>query len=229
MTCSDSHPDVLEYGSVYAFIRNGQSALGMYFLLGGRVLAHGFLRSAFAKPKPPKDAHGALIEGAPLPKQGAPKWLSLSSSLFRRSIRLALPAVIVGFIQWRVASDGLVTDAPQQATIQVLTPTALWTPAWANIGPNFADYLQFILDLFSSPNYQVRRSYAGSTDLLVHAQRRLGPVDDIQPVLGLGPRLCVPGPRARLTSQTSPPPWSRRSPSAGATSSTSAWASRCST
>lgn len=186
---------MLEYGSVYAFIRNGQSALGMYFLLGGRVLAHSFLRSAFTKPKPPKDSHGAIIEGAPMPKATGPKWLSLSSSLFRRSIRLAFPAVVVAFIQWRVASDGLVTDAPQQATIQVLSPTALWYPAWANIGPTFASFLQFVLDLFSSPNYQVRRAVILGLDdsdcPTVSAQRRLGPLDDLQPVLGLGPRLSV--------------------------------------
>lgn len=160
LSWSSTHPTTLEMGTIQGFIRNGQLAVGMYFLLGGRVLAHSFLRSAFQKPKVPKDSHGVPIPGAVAPKATGPKWLSLSSSLFRRSIRLALPAIAIGFIQWRVAKDGLVSDAPKQATIQVLNPVALWEPAWANIG-DWLGFLRFTIDLFTNSNHMYMLS-AGS-------------------------------------------------------------------
>jgi Acyltransferase family len=125
LTWADSHPNTLAWGTVYSFIRNGQLAVGMYFLLGGRVLVHGFHRSAFAPPRVPKDSHGAVIEGAPLIRAPGPKWLSLASSLFRRSIRLAFPAIVIGFIQWRVCMDGLVTNAPIEAA-----NVSIWIFVW---------------------------------------------------------------------------------------------------
>jgi hypothetical protein len=128
LTWSQSHPQTLAWGTVYSFIRNGQLAVGMYFLLGGRVLVHGFQRSAFTPPRMPKDSHGAVIEGAPPIKAPGPRWLSLASSLFRRSIRLAFPAIIVGFIQWRVCMDGLVTNAPMQAAQVRLTFSYICSP-----------------------------------------------------------------------------------------------------
>lgn len=159
LTWSVSNPQVLEDGSTRGFIVNGQLAVGMYFLLGGRVLAHGFQRSAFAPPKVAKDSHGAVIPGAPLIRSAGPKWLSLSSSLFRRSIRLAFPAIIVGFIQWQVCKLGW-TSTAIQANLQVLRPTALWESTWCEIG-NFAGFLRFVLDLFTNPNHQYML-YVGS-------------------------------------------------------------------
>ncbi|KEI41382.1 glycosyltransferase family 2 protein [Mixia osmundae IAM 14324] len=153
LTWSRSHPDTLAEGSVYFFIRNGQLAVCMYFLLGGRVLAHSFLKSAFAVPKVPKDSHGVPIPGAVAPKMGSPKWLTLSSSLFRRSIRLALPAIAIGFIQWVVAKSGIINDTPIQAATMYLQPSDLWAPTWNYIG-NFWGFLQFVLDLFTNNNHQ---------------------------------------------------------------------------
>lgn len=152
LTWSISHPNVLSDGSTQGFIKNGQLAVCMYFLLGGRVLAHGFQRSAFAPPKIAKDSHGAVIPGAPLIKSAGPKWLSLSSSLFRRSIRLAFPAVVVGFIQWQVCKLGWTATAIR-ANEQVLAPTNLWEATWCEIG-DFAGFLRFCLDLFTNVNHQ---------------------------------------------------------------------------
>lgn len=127
--------------------RNGQLAVAMYFLLGGRVLAHSFLRSAYTRPKVPKDSHGDPIPGAVAAKWSGPKWLSLSSSLFRRSIRLALPAVAIGFIQWQLASADLFEAAKQAQSI--IGSDALWTPTWNTIG-DFAGFLRFTVDLCES-------------------------------------------------------------------------------
>ena len=153
LTWSQRHPETLQVGSIEGILRNGQLAVGMYFLLGGRVLAASFLKSAFTVPKAPV-VHGddepekpAVVRRAP-----GPRWLSLSSSLFRRSIRLALPAIIVGFIQWKVCVDGLMTTAIE-AENTVLAPSALWVPTWCQIG-NFAGFLQFVLDLFTESNHQ---------------------------------------------------------------------------
>ncbi|CAH7666424.1 glycosyl transferase family group 2-domain-containing protein [Phakopsora pachyrhizi] len=152
LTWAQSHPDSLGEGSVYGLLRNGQLAVGMYFLLGGRVLAHSFLRSAFTRPTVPKDSHGTPIPGAVAAKWQGPRWLSLSSSLFRRSIRLAFPAIIVGFIQWRIAAGGLLGDRPIRAA-QILAPSALWQPTWNEVG-NFWGFLQFCLDLFTNRGHQ---------------------------------------------------------------------------
>lgn len=160
LTWTISHPNVLSDGSTYGFVKNGQLAVGMYFLLGGRVLAHGFQRSAFAPPKVAKDSHGAVIPGAPLIRSAGPKWLSLSSSLFRRSIRLAFPAIIIGFIQWQVCLRGW-TSTAILANEQVLRPTNLWEATWCEIGDGFGDFLQFSLDLFTNPNHQYML-YVGS-------------------------------------------------------------------
>lgn len=159
LTWSISHPNTLSDGSTYGFVKNGQLAVGMYFLLGGRVLAHGFQRSAFAPPKVAKDSHGAVIPGAPLIRSAGPKWLSLSSSLFRRSIRLAFPAIVVGFIQWQVCKLGG-TSTAILANEQVLRPTNLWEATWCEIG-DFAGFLRFCLDLFTNNNHQWML-YAGS-------------------------------------------------------------------
>lgn len=133
--------------------RNGQLAVAMYFLLGGRVLAHSFLRSAYQKPKAPKDSHGDPIPGAVAPKWTGPKWLSLSSSLFRRSIRLALPAIVVGFMQWQLASSP--NDYFEDATIaqSILETDALWLPNWRFIG-SFTNFLRFSVDLFTNDNHK---------------------------------------------------------------------------
>lgn len=152
LTWSQSHPDTLSLGSVYGLLRNGQLAVGMYFLLGGRVLAHSFLRSAFTRPSPPKDSHGVPVPGAKVNKWQGPRWLSLSSSLFRRSIRLAFPAIIVGLLQWQIASHGLLGDRPIRAA-RILAPSSLWLPTWNHIG-NFWGFLQFCLDLFTNRGHQ---------------------------------------------------------------------------
>ncbi|KNZ63133.1 uncharacterized protein VP01_1183g4 [Puccinia sorghi] len=152
LTWAQSHPEVLPLGSIYGLLRNGQLAVGMYFLLGGRVLAHSFLRSAFTRPMAPKDSHGVPIPGGQAARWTGPRWLSLSSSLFRRSIRLAFPAIIVALIQWRIASSGLLGDRPVVAA-QILTPTSLWQPTWNQIG-NFGGLLQFCLDLFTNRGHQ---------------------------------------------------------------------------
>lgn len=152
LTWEIRYPNVLGDGSVQGFITNGQLAVCLYFLLGGRVLAHGFQRSAFAPPKVAKDSHGAVIPGAPLIRSAGPKWLSLSSSLFRRSIRLALPAIAVGFIQWQVCELGG-TSTAITANLEFLRPTNLWEATWCEIG-DFAGFLQFCLDLFTNQNHQ---------------------------------------------------------------------------
>ncbi|KAA1096243.1 hypothetical protein PGT21_010028 [Puccinia graminis f. sp. tritici] len=152
LTWAQSHPEVLPLGSIYGLLRNGQLAVGMYFLLGGRVLAHSFLRSAFTRPMVPKDSHGVPIPGGKAARWTGPRWLSLSSSLFRRSIRLAFPAIIVALIQWRIASQGMLGDRPIRAA-QILTPTALWEPTWNQIG-NLGGLLQFCLDLFTNRGHQ---------------------------------------------------------------------------
>ncbi|KAH9457125.1 hypothetical protein MJO28_011336 [Puccinia striiformis f. sp. tritici] len=152
LTWAQSHPDTLSQGSVYGLLRNGQLAVGMYFLLGGRVLAHSFLRSAFTRPLAPKDSHGVPIPGGQAAKWTGPRWLSLSSSLFRRSIRLAFPAIVVGFIQWQIASRKLLADRPIAAA-RILAPSSLWNPTWDHIG-NFPGFLQFCLDLFTNRGHQ---------------------------------------------------------------------------
>ncbi|EHS64396.1 uncharacterized protein PGTG_22227 [Puccinia graminis f. sp. tritici CRL 75-36-700-3] len=152
LTWAQSHPEVLPLGSIYGLFRNGQLAVGMYFFLGGRVLAHSFLRSAFTRPMVPKDSHGVPIPGGKAARWTGPRWLSLSSSLFRRSIRLAFPAIIVALIQWRIASQGMLGDRPIRAA-QILTPTALWEPMWNQIG-NLGGLLQFCLDLFTNRGHQ---------------------------------------------------------------------------
>lgn len=159
LTWSSSHPDTLPEGSIEAFLRNGQLAVAMYFLLGGRVLAHSFLRSAFARPTVPKDSHGVALPGAVAAKWAGPRWLTLSSSLFRRSIRLALPAIVVGFIQWRIAKDNLLGDKPIQAAL-MMEPTELWSPTWQYIG-NFWGFLRFVIDLFTNRQHQYML-YVGS-------------------------------------------------------------------
>ncbi|KAA1096238.1 hypothetical protein PGT21_009736 [Puccinia graminis f. sp. tritici] len=152
LTWAQSHPDTLSQGSVYGLMRNGQLAVGMYFLLGGRVLAHSFLRSAFTRPVAPKDSHGVPIPGGKAARWQGPRWLSLSSSLFRRSIRLAFPAIVVGFLQWQIASRKLLGDRPVTAA-RILTPSSLWNPTWDHIG-NFWGFLQFCLDLFTNRGHQ---------------------------------------------------------------------------
>ena len=154
LTWAQTHPNTLAEGSLPGFLRNGQLAIGIYFILGGRVLAASFLKSAFTVPKAPV-VHGDDEPEKPVVvrKPPGPRWLTLSSSLFRRSIRLAFPAIIVGFIQWRVCRDGLMTKA-MQAEEEFLSPSALWEPTWCAIGGNFADFLQFCLDLFTNPNRQ---------------------------------------------------------------------------
>ncbi|GAA5949158.1 hypothetical protein JCM21900_004887 [Sporobolomyces salmonicolor] len=153
LTWSQTHPNTLAEGSIQGFLRNGQLAVGMYFLLGGRVLAASFLKSAFTVPKAPV-VHGDDEPEKPVVvrKPPGPRWLTLSSSLFRRSIRLAFPAIIVGFIQWKVCVDGLMNTAIQ-AEEQFLNPSSLWVPTWCEIG-DFAGFLQFCLDLFTNPNHQ---------------------------------------------------------------------------
>jgi len=151
LTWAATHPRTLEWGYYQSFVRNGQLAVAMYFLLGGRVLAHSFLRSAYVKPKAPKDSHGDPIPGAVAPKWTGPKWLSLSSSLFRRSIRLALPAVVVGFLQWQLSDANYFTDAMQAQAI--LDTDALWTPNWHYIG-GFVNFLRFVIDLFTNSNHK---------------------------------------------------------------------------
>ncbi|KAI5478547.1 egghead protein (zeste-white 4 protein), glycosyltransferase family 2 protein [Pseudohyphozyma bogoriensis] len=153
LTWSQSHPNTLADGSLQGFLKNGQLAVGMYFLLGGRVLAASFLKSAFTIPKAPV-VHGDDEPEKPVKpaKPPGPRWLSLSSSLFRRSIRLAFPAIVIGFIQWKVCVDGLMETAIQ-AQDEVLSPSDLWVPTWCQIG-NFAGFLQFVLDLFTERNHQ---------------------------------------------------------------------------
>ncbi|CDR39189.1 RHTO0S04e02630g1_1 [Rhodotorula toruloides] len=153
LTWSQTHPNTLAVGSLQGFLRNGQLAVGMYFLVGGRVLAASFLKSAFTVPKAPV-VHGDDEPEKPVVprKPPGPRWLTLSSSLFRRSIRLAFPAIIVGFIQWKVCVDGLMTKAIE-AEERFLAPSALWEPTWCQIG-DFAGFLQFCLDLFTNPNHQ---------------------------------------------------------------------------
>ncbi|GAA5944520.1 hypothetical protein JCM10213_008052, partial [Rhodosporidiobolus nylandii] len=153
LTWAQTHPNTLAEGSFPGFLRNGQLAIGMYFLLGGRVLAASFLKSAFTVPKAPV-VHGDDEPEKPVVprKPPGPRWLTLSSSLFRRSIRLAFPAVIVGFIQWQVCMNGLM-NTTMQAEEQFLSPSALWVPTWCSIG-DFAGFLQFCLDLFTNSNHQ---------------------------------------------------------------------------
>lgn len=153
LTWSQTHPRTLEEGGLNGFLRNGQLAIAMYFLLGGRVLAASFLKSAFTVPKAPV-VHGDDEPEKPVVvrKPPGPRWLSLSSSLFRRSIRLAFPAIIVGFIQWKVCVDGLMTKA-MEAESRFFSPSALWEPTWCQIG-DFAGFLQFCLDLFTNSNHQ---------------------------------------------------------------------------
>ena len=152
----------------------------MYFLLGGRVLAHSFLRSAFTKPKVVKDAAGNPIP----PKVTGPKWLSVASSLFRRSIRLALPAIAVGFLQWQLSSHQVFNKAIIAQGI--LKTDALWIPNWYFIG-NFANFLQFCIDLCrflllyfcackSAHSHQCKSS--------IHALCRLCIVDNVRSILG---------------------------------------------
>lgn len=117
------------------------------------MLAASFLKSAFTIPKA-KVVHGDDEPEKPVKplKVAGPRWLSLSSSLFRRSIRLAFPAVVVGFIQWRLAVDGLATIG-RRAQTEFLSPSSMWEPTWGNIG-NFSGFLQFTLDLFTERNHQ---------------------------------------------------------------------------
>ncbi|GAA5984015.1 hypothetical protein JCM11641_005568 [Rhodosporidiobolus odoratus] len=153
LTWSQTHPNTLAEGSFQGILRNGQLAVGMYFLLGGRVLAASFLKSAFTVPKAPV-VHGDDEPEKPVVarKPPGPRWLTLSSSLFRRSIRLAFPAIVVGFIQWQVCATGLM-NTTMLAEQQFLSPSALWVPTWCNIG-DFAGFLQFCLDLFTNGNHQ---------------------------------------------------------------------------
>ncbi|KAK4057614.1 hypothetical protein OIO90_001261 [Microbotryomycetes sp. JL221] len=153
LTWSQSHPRTLEEGGIQGFFRNGQLAVGIYFVLGGRVLAASFLKSAFTVPKAPV-VHGDDPPEKPVVprKPPGPRWLTLSSSLFRRSIRLAFPAIVVGFIQWRTCKDNLF-GAAVRAQETFLDPSALWIPTWCDIG-DFAGFLQFVLDLFTERNHQ---------------------------------------------------------------------------
>lgn len=153
LTWGVQHPEVLEEGSLGGLLKNGQLAVGIYFLLGGRVLAASFLKSAFTVPKAPV-VHGDEPSEKPVvpKKPPGPRWLTLSSSLFRRSIRLAFPAIVVGFIQWKVCVDGLM-NTTMTVTEQVLAPANMWLPGWCSIG-NFAGFLQFCLDLFTERNHQ---------------------------------------------------------------------------
>ncbi|KAM0756412.1 family 2 glycosyltransferase [Meredithblackwellia eburnea MCA 4105] len=160
LTWSQSHPNTLAEGSLEGFLRNGQLAVGMYFLLGGRVLAASFLKSAFTVPKAPVVHGDDQPEKKPAGKPPGPRWLSLSSSLFRRSIRLAFPAIIVGFIQWQTCINGLL-DTAQLAQDAVMQPSALWTPTWCGIG-NFSGFLQFTLDLFTESNHQYMLTVGGA-------------------------------------------------------------------
>lgn len=146
LTWAGPHPETLKWGTAESFLRNGQLAVAMYFLLGGRVLAHSFLRSAYQVPKVPKDTHGDPLPGATAPKATGPRWMSLASSLFRRSIRLAFPALVVGFMQWQLAANnhfGTVIPAAEAINSDA------WLPDWRYIG-NFANFLRFCVDLCKS-------------------------------------------------------------------------------
>jgi hypothetical protein len=116
-------------------------------------LAASFLKSAFTIPKA-KVVHGDDEPEKPVKplKPAGPRWLSLSSSLFRRSIRLAFPAIIVGFLQWRLCVDGLASIG-KTAQVNFLAPSSMWEPTWCNIG-SFSGFLQFTLDLFTERNHQ---------------------------------------------------------------------------
>ena len=129
-------------------------------MLGGRVLAASFLKSAFTVPKAPVH-HGDDEPEKPavVLKVAGPRWLSLSSSLFRRSIRLAFPAIIIGFIQWKVVVDGLMDTT--MVAYDILAPTALWVPTWGRIG-NFGGFLRFVLDLFTERNHQYMLTIGGT-------------------------------------------------------------------
>lgn len=133
----------------------------MYFVLGGRVLAASFLKSALTVPKVPV-VHGDDQPEKPVAalKPPGPRWLSLSSSLFRRSIRLAFPAIIVGFIQWRTSSEGYF-DTAMKAQELVLAPSGLWVPTWSQIG-NTGGFFQFCLDLFTERNHQYMLTVGGT-------------------------------------------------------------------
>lgn len=152
LTWGQLYPGVMPEGSLSGFFRDGQLAVGMYFLVGGRVLAASFLKSAFTPPKA-KEGEDAEKTKIATKTTASPRWLTLSSSLFRRSIRLAFPAIVVGFIQWQVCVTGLTTGAPEAAHDAVLDPSALWVPSWCEIG-DFAGFLRFCVDLFTERNHQ---------------------------------------------------------------------------
>ncbi|KAI9137422.1 glycosyl transferase family group 2-domain-containing protein [Paraphysoderma sedebokerense] len=126
------HPDVIPVDTFQYVIRHGQFALGLFFVLSGRVMLLSFFRKRLN----------------PDPK----KYFILSAGNYRRLFRLGMPAVITAFLQWQVCIQGH-ADVSREAEAY-LKSGVLNIPYWCRIG-TFSDFLGFVVDIFTSRDHQV--------------------------------------------------------------------------
>ncbi|TPX53694.1 hypothetical protein PhCBS80983_g06229 [Powellomyces hirtus] len=128
-TFAEQHPETLPWGSPMSFLRNGQLAVALFFLLSGRVLTFGFLRGR---------------------NSGVVRWRSLASAIFRRTIRLALPILVLALMQQQVCLHGA-TDVA--AEVKPFLQSYINKPYWCQIESS-GDFISFFIRVLSSPNHK---------------------------------------------------------------------------
>ncbi|KAJ3153298.1 hypothetical protein HDU89_000929 [Geranomyces variabilis] len=127
-TFAESHPDTLKWGTPMSIVRNGQLAVALFFLLSGRVLTFGFLRGR---------------------NKGVVRWRSLASAIFRRTIRLALPIMVLAFMQQQICKSGATDVAIQTGKFLAST---LSRPRWCEISSS-GDFVSFFIRVLTSPDH----------------------------------------------------------------------------
>ncbi|KAJ3005170.1 hypothetical protein HKX48_000838 [Thoreauomyces humboldtii] len=129
-TFTQQYPDVLKWGTAESFLRNGQLAVALFFILSGRVLTFGFLRGR---------------------NTGVVRWRSLASAIFRRTIRLALPIFALALMQQQVCAHGDTDRAPEAA--KYMQNTQLNIPLWCQID-SVGSFLSFFIQVLTNPSHK---------------------------------------------------------------------------
>ncbi|KAI9140058.1 acyltransferase family-domain-containing protein [Paraphysoderma sedebokerense] len=131
-TFYNPHPDVIPVDTFQFVIRHGQFALGLFFVLSGRVMLLSFFRKRL--------------------KTDQAKYLTLSAGNYRRFFRLGMPVAITAFLQWQVCIQGH-TNVARDAEAY-LKSGVLNIPYWCRV-QTFSNYVEFLMDIFTSTNHQV--------------------------------------------------------------------------
>lgn len=103
---------------------HGQFALGLFFVLSGRVMLLSFFRKRL--------------------KTDQAKYLTLSAGNYRRFFRLGMPVAITAFLQWQVCIQGH-TNVARDAEAY-LKSGVLNIPYWCRV-QSFSNYVEFLMDI----------------------------------------------------------------------------------